>query len=44
MKLFKVNQDAATSPSKITWLIILNAILQAIIAARTALGVSSRCK
>ena len=43
MKLFKVNQDAATSPSKITWVSILNAIVQAIIAALTALGVSSCC-
>lgn len=43
MKLFKVNQDAATFPSKITWVSILNAIVQAIIAALTALGVSSCC-
>lgn len=43
MKLFKVNQDATTSPSKITWVSILNAIVQAIIAALTALGVSSCC-
>nr|WP_295445271.1 smalltalk protein [uncultured Prevotella sp.] len=43
MKLFKVNQDAATSSSKITWVSILNAIVQAIIAALTALGVSSCC-
>ena len=43
MKLFKVNQDAATSHSKITWVSILNAIVQAIIAALTALGVSSCC-
>lgn len=43
MKLFKVNQEADTSPSKITWVSILNAIVQAIIAALTALGVSSCC-
>lgn len=43
MKLFKVNQDAVTSPSKITWVSILNAVVQAIIAALTALGVSSCC-
>lgn len=43
MKLFKVNQDVATSPSKITWVSILNAVVQAIIAALTALGVSSCC-
>lgn len=43
MKLFKVNQEAGTSPSKITWVSILNAIVQAIIAALTALGVSSCC-
>lgn len=43
MKLFKVNQEAATSSSKITWVSILNAIVQAIIAALTALGVSSCC-
>ena len=41
MKWFKVNQDASTS--KITWVSILNAIVQAIIAALTALGVSSCC-
>ena len=43
MKLFKVNQDtnASASSAKITWVSILNAIVQAIIAALTALGVSS---
>ena len=45
MKLFKVNQDSGVAPStsKITWVSILNAIVQAIIAALTALGVSSCC-
>ena len=43
MKLFKVNSnsDSATSSPKISWVSILNAIVQAIIAALTALGVSS---
>lgn len=43
MKLFKVNQnpDSATNSPKISWVSILNAIVQAIIAALTALGVSS---
>ena len=45
MKLFKVNSntDAASNPTKISWVSILNAIVQAIIAALTALGVSSCC-
>ena len=45
MKLFKVNQnsDSATNSPKISWVSILNAIVQAIIAALTALGVSSCC-
>ena len=43
MKLFKVNKDSGstTNSTKITWVSILNAIVQAIIAALTALGVSS---
>ena len=41
MKLFQVNKDTDAAPSKITWVSILNAIVQAIIAALTALGVSS---
>ena len=41
MKLFQVNQDTNAAPAKITWVSILNAIVQAIIAALTALGVSS---
>ena len=43
MELFKVNQNlnSATNSPKISWVSILNAIVQAIIAALTALGVSS---
>ena len=43
MKLFKVNQnlDSASNSPKISWVSNLNAIVQAIIAALTALGVSS---
>lgn len=43
MKLFQMNQNTDAAPSKITWVSILNAIVQAIIAALTALGVSSCC-
>ena len=45
MKLFKFNQspDSSSNSTKITWVSILNAIVQAIIAALTALGVSSCC-
>ena len=45
MKLFKAKQNVESAPdsTKITWVSILNAIVQAIIAALTALGVSSCC-
>ena len=39
MKFFNENQNP--SSKKISWVSILNAIVQAIIAALTALGVSS---
>ena len=39
MKYFHKNQDS--SSNKISWVSILNAIIQALIAALTALGVSS---
>ena len=35
------NQDENSSNKKISWVSILNAVVQAIIAALTALGVSS---
>ena len=36
-----LNENQNSSSKKITWVSILNAIVQAIIAALTALGVSS---
>lgn len=45
MNLFNVspNSEPASNSPKISWVSILNAIVQAIIAALTALGVSSCC-
>lgn len=39
MKMFRSNSES--NPNKISWTQIVNAIVQALIAALTALGVSS---